>query len=306
VDAHFFSLLLAAAIGLAAPLLFAALGELVSETAGVINIELEGMMLAGAFCGVYGAFVSNNIVVGFVVAAIGGLLIGAIHGLVCFVFRASQVVSGIVLNIFVLGLTTYGLATVFGSNLTKSVATLPELRIPLLADIPVVGSAFFSQNAMVYVVFLLVPALWWALDRSSIGLSLKAAGERPAAAESLGVRVHLVRWGALLFCGALAGIGGAQLTLAGLGAFTQNVTAGRGFIALAAVVFGRWRPMGTMVAVLLFALADAFQIRAQALGIRIPYQFLVMLPYLVTIVALAGLIRRMRPPSALGVNFERE
>jgi general nucleoside transport system permease protein len=155
-------------------------------------------------------------------------------------------------------------------------------------------------------VFLLVPALWWALDRSSVGLALKAAGERPAAAESLGVRVHLVRWGALLFCGALAGIGGAQLTLAGLGAFTQNVTAGRGFIALAAVVFGRWRPMGTMVAVLLFALADAFQIRAQALGIHIPYQFLVMLPYLVTIVALAGLIRRMRPPSALGVNFERE
>jgi general nucleoside transport system permease protein len=306
MDAHFISLLLAAAVGLAAPLLFAALGELVSETAGVINIELEGMMLAGAFCGVYGAFVSHNIVVGFVAAAIGGLLIGAIHGLACFVFRASQVVSGVVLNIFVLGLTTYGLATVFESNLTKSVATLPDLRIPLLADIPVVGSAFFSQNAMGYVVFLLVPALWWALDRSSVGLALKAAGERPAAAESLGVRVHLVRWGALLFCGALAGIGGAQLTLAGLGAFTQNVTAGRGFIALAAVVFGRWRPMGTMVAVLLFALADAFQIRAQALGIHIPYQFLVMLPYLVTIVALAGLIRRMRPPSALGVNFERE
>lgn len=306
MDAHFISLLLAAAVGLAAPLLFAALGELVSETAGVINIELEGLMLAGAFCGVYGAFVSHSIVVGFVAAAVGGLLIAAIHGLVCFVFRANQVVSGVVLNIFVLGLTTYGLATVFESNLTKSVATLADLRIPLLADIPVVGSALFSQNAMVYVVFLLVPALWWTLDRSSVGLVLKAAGERPAAAESLGVRVRLVRWGALLFCGALAGTGGAQLTLAGLGAFTQNVTAGRGFIALAAVVFGRWRPMGTMLAVLLFAVADAFQIRAQALGIHIPYQFLVMLPYLVTIVALAGLIRRMRPPSALGANFERE
>ncbi|HZO96985.1 MAG TPA: ABC transporter permease [Gaiellaceae bacterium] len=306
MDRHFVSLLLVSAVGLAAPLLFAALGEVVSETAGVINIELEGMMLAGAFCGVWGAFESGNVAVGFLAAAAGGILVAGAHGVVCFVFRANQVVSGVVLNVLVLGLTTFGLAVVFESNLARQVSTLENLRIPGLASVPVVGRAFFDQDAGVYAAFLLVPVLWFVLNRTALGLALKAVGERPQAAESLGLRVNPMRWAALLACGALAGVGGAQLTLAGLGAFTQNVTAGRGFIALAAVVFGRWRPVGTMAAVLLFAVADALQIRAQALGIHIPYQFLVMLPYLVTILALAGLVRRMRPPAYLGVNYQRE
>jgi simple sugar transport system permease protein len=305
MGSDFVPLLLAATLALAAPLLFAAMGELVSETAGVINIELEGMMLAGAFCGVWGASASGQVSVGFLAAAAGGALVGVVHGLLCFVFRANQVVSGVVLNVLVLGLTTFGLAVVFESDLTRSVSTLGDLRIPLLADIPWLGDALFKHDLGVYAALLLVPAVWWLLNRSVVGLALKSVGERPEAAESLGVRVNLVRWGALLFCGAAAGIGGGELTLAGLGAFTQNITAGRGFIALAAVVFGRWRPVGTMIAVLLFALADALQIRIQALGYHVPYQFLVMLPYLVTIVALAVLVRRMRPPAALGVNYER-
>jgi general nucleoside transport system permease protein len=301
----FLTLLLVAGVGLAAPLLFAAMGELVSENAGVINIGLEGMMLAGAFCGVWGAHVSGSVAVGFLSAAAGGVVVAAAHGVICLVFRANQVVSGVVLNVLVLGLTTFGIAVVFGSNLSRSVATLSNVRIPLLADIPVVGPALFDQDVGVYVAFALVPALAWVLKRTALGLALKAVGERPAAADALGIRVELVRWCALLFCGVAAGIGGAELTLAGLGAFTQNVTAGRGFIALAAVVFGRWRPLGTMVAVLLFAIADAFQIRAQALGIHLPYQFLAMLPYLVTVVALAGVVGGMRAPAALGTNYER-
>jgi ABC-type uncharacterized transport system permease subunit len=303
---HFVTLLLAAAVTLAAPLLFAALGEVISENAGVINIELEGMMLVGAFCGVYAAYSSTSVVVGFLAAAAGGLFVAALHGLVCLVFRANQVVSGVVLNILALGLTNYGLVVLLGSNAAVSVGTLRPMRIPGLADIPVLGPVLFDQNVMVYLAVLLVPAGWWLLSRTGFGLAVRAAGERPLAADSLGVRVSLTRWCALLCCGALAGVGGAQLTLAGLGAFTQNVTAGRGFIALAAVVFGRWRPLGTLSAILLFALADAFQIRAQALGIHVPYQFLAMLPYLVTILALALLVRRMRPPSQLGVNFVRE
>jgi simple sugar transport system permease protein len=299
----FLTLLLVAGVGLAAPLLYAALGELVSETAGVINIGLEGMMLAGAFCGVWGAFVSGSVAVGFLAAAAGGMVVAAVHGVVCLVFRANQVVSGVVLNVLVLGLTTFGIAVVFGSNLSRSVATLPTLRIPLLADIPIAGPALFQQDIGVYAVFLMVPLLVWVLRSTPLGLALKAVGERPESAASLGVRVTALRWGALLFCGLAAGVGGAQLTLAGLGAFTQNVTAGRGFIALAAVVFGRWRPVGTMVAVLLFATADAFQIRAQALGIHVPYQLLAMLPYLVTVVALA-FVRGMRAPAALGVTPE--
>ena len=159
---------------------------------------------------------------------------------------------------------------------------------------------------MVYAAFAAIPAVWWMLNRTTTGLQLDAAGERPEAAESLGVSVPRVRWAALLACGCLAGIGGGQLALAGVGFFTQNMTAGRGFIALAAVIFGRWRPLGTAVAVLLFAVADAVQIRAQALGIDIPSQFLVMLPYVVTLVALTGLLRRMRPPAALGVNYAHD
>jgi simple sugar transport system permease protein len=303
VNSHFFAQLLVATVALATPLLLAALGELVSETAGVINIELEGMMLCGAFAAVWAAHATGSVVVGFLAAAGGGLFLAAIHGILCLFFRANQVVSGIVLNIFALGLTSFLLATALGPT-TSPVATLHPLRVPVLADLPGVGKAFFNQNVVVYAAYLLIPCVWFLLNRSPLGLALKAAGERPAAAESLGVRVSVTRWLALAVCGLLAGIGGGLLALAAIGFFTDNMTAGRGFIALAAVIFGRWRTFGTAGAVLLFALADAFQIRVQALGIvHIAPQFLVMLPYLVTLIALAGLMRRMRPPSALGVNY---
>lgn len=263
-------------------------------------------MLVGAFTGIWGAYLSGSVWVGFIAAGLGGLVIALIHGVTCFVFLANQVVSGVVLNILALGLTTFGLDAVFGATLNRSVGTLQRIRIPVLADIPFVGPALFSQRLTVYLVLLLVPATWWLLNRTSVGLALKSAGERPDAAEALGVRVMRVRWVALMSCGVLAGIGGGQLTLAGLGFFTPNVTAGRGFIALAAVVFGKWNPVGAAAAVVLFATANAFQIRAQALGIDLPYQLLVSLPYLATLVALAGLLRRMRPPAALGINYQPE
>lgn len=306
MSAEFLTLLLAAGVGLSAPLLFAAVGELISETAGVINIQLEGMMLVGAFCGVLAGTQTGSIVAGFVGAAAGGVALASLHGLICFTFRGNQVVSGVLLNVLALGLTTFGLIAILGNNAGRAVATLDTVEIPLLSSLPVVGPAFFRQNVMVYVAFLLIPVVWYLLRKTATGLALRAAGERPLAAESLGVRVNVTRWAALLTCGALAGIGGAQLVLAGLGAFTQNVTAGRGFIALAAVVFGRWRPVGTMAAVLLFAIADAFQVRAQALDIDVPYQFLVMLPYVMTIVGLVVMTGRARAPLSLGVNFVRD
>jgi simple sugar transport system permease protein len=306
VDERFLTLLLAAAVGLSAPLLFAALGELISERAGVINIGLEAMMLSGAFAGVFGAQLAGNPWLGFPVAALGGVIVAAIHGVLCFRFGANQVVSGVVLNILALGATTFLLSALLSTATSRAVPDIEALPIPVLSAIPVVGPALFDQNPMVYVAFLLVGFLWWALRRTSAGLAISAAGERPEAAASLGVDVRLVRWLALLSCGVLAGIGGGLLALAGLGFFTQNMTAGRGFIALAAVVFGRWQPIGTAVAVLLFAIADAFQIRAQALGIGIPYQFLVILPYVVTLLALALFQRRMRPPSALGIDYRPE
>lgn len=304
MNEQFISLLLVAAVLLSAPLLTAALGELISEVAGVINIQLEGMMLMGAFTAMVGAFISHSIVIGFAAAALGGLFIATLHGTICLVFRVNQVVSGVVLNLLALGITTFGLEVIFGSNFNRSVPTLDKVAIPGLSSLPLIGQAFFNQPISVYAVFLAVPLLWWVLNRTVIGLALRATGERPEAADALGVRVQRVRWLALLACGALAGLGGAQLTLVGLGFFTQNVTAGRGFIALAAVIFGRWSPFGTAAAVLFFAMTDAFQIRAQALGIHAPYQLLVALPYLATLIALAGLLRGMRPPAALATNYE--
>jgi simple sugar transport system permease protein len=300
------SLFLVAAVALAAPLLYAAMGEVVSERSGVINIGLEAMMLTGAFCGVWGAYLWSSVWLGFMAAAVGGLLIALLHGVTCFAFRANQVVSGVVLNILALGLTSFGLEAVFGTSLNRSVGTFERISIPFLSDLPVIGDALFDQTVTTYLAILLVPTIWWMLNRTAVGLALKASGERPHAAEALGVRVMRVRWSALMACGVLAGAGGGQLTLAGLGFFTPNVTAGRGFIALAAVVFGKWNPVGTAGAVLLFASADAFQIRAQAIGIDLPYQLLVSLPYLATIIALAGLLRRMRPPAGLGLNYEPE
>lgn len=299
------SLLLVAGVGLAAPLLWAAMGELVSEIAGVINIELEGMMLSGAFCGVLGAHISGNLVVGLLFASMGGVLFAVVHGVVCFVFDANQIVSGVVLNVLALGATAWALSVVFPAK-HVSVHTVGPLRIPGLSDIPVVGAALFDQNWLVYLGGLLVPASWWFLNRTAAGLRVQAAGERAEAAESLGVDVVKVRWLALLGCGVLAGIGGAQLTLAGVGTFTTDITAGQGFIVLAAVVFGRWKPLGTLVAVMVFGIAEALSIRGQALGIHIPTELLLMLPYVVTVLAVAGMVRRMRPPTQLGVNFQRD
>jgi ABC-type uncharacterized transport system permease subunit len=295
-------LLFAATIAFAAPLIFAAIGELISEKAGVINIELEAMMLAGAFCGVWAAVDSGSLAFGFIGAALGGIMVAFAHGLLCFVFRAEQVVSGVVLNILVLGLTTFGIGPIFGSNVGRTTPTLSPVEFPYLSTTPLIGRLLFSYTATVYVAFLLVPAAWWLINRTKLGLALQAAGEAPEAALSMGIKVRRLRWLALMVCGALAGIGGSQLTLAGLGAFTQNVTAGSGFIALAAVIFGGWRPLGTLPAVLLFTLVQAIQVRAQALGIHLPYQFLIMAPYVVTILALAVFAGRSRPPRALGSN----
>jgi simple sugar transport system permease protein len=291
--------LLAIAVASSAPLIFAAMGELVSERAGVINIQLEGMMLVGAFAAVWAALTSGSLIIGFLGGAAAGLALASLHGLLCLVFRAEQVVSGIALNILALGLTTYALKPVIGSAAAASAPTLAKLPLPFLSEIPLIGSVLFNQNPMVYAAYALVVGTSLVLMRTTWGLSVRAVGESPTAAVSLGIDVTRTRWVAVLICGVLAGIGGAQLTLAGLGAFTQNVTAGRGFVALAAVVLSRWMPVPTLFAVLLFTLTEALQVRAQLLGIDVPYQFLVMAPYLITVLAIA-FARGGRAPGSLG------
>lgn len=299
------TLLLAGAIALMVPLLYAALGELISELSGSINISLEAMMLMGAFSGYLAAAATGSVWAGYGGAAAGGILVAAVQGVLSLICEANQIVTGVVLNILVLGATTFGLSMAVAGGLPRTVETLPVLKIPLIRHIPVIGPALFEQNVMVYVALLLVPMAFYFLNRHPLGLTLRAAGDRAAAAEALGIPVRRARMFALLACGGLAGIGGGQLVLATLGAFAPNVTAGRGFIALAAVVFGGWRVLGTVGAVTIFGLADTLQLRAQALGIEVPYQFLVMAPYLVTVVALVVLGKRARAPLDLGTTHVR-
>ncbi len=201
----------------AAPLLFAALGELISERAGVLNINLEAMMLGGAFCGVWAASLTASLLAGFIGAALAGIAIATLHGVLCIALRAEQVVSGVALNILVLGATTYAAGAIFGSDASRSVQTLSVWPVPFLSELPVIGRILFEQTAMTYVAFLLIPLVWWILNRTVAGLALQAVGEQAAGATSMGINVHGVRWMALLACGALAGIGGGQLTSGGSG-----------------------------------------------------------------------------------------
>ena len=302
---NFTTLLLAAAVTLAVPLILAALGEAISENAGVLNIELEGMLLMGAMGGVLGAWWTGNAGVGYVVGAACSVALGIVHGYVCIGLGANQAVSGVVLNILALGVTSYVFATTLG-DITSSVAQVPEFTIPGLSSLPLVGEVLFDHDVGVYLTFALVPMVAWVMSRTRVGLAVTAAGEDHASAAALGIQVNRVRWGALITCGLLAGAGGAQLSLAGLGFFTPNMTAGRGFIALAAVILASRRAWLVTAALLAFATADALSIRAQALGIDIPFQLLAMLPYVLTIVALIVFGARTRIPSSLGLSYEED
>ena len=298
------TLIVDSGLSLAAPLLFASAGELISETAGVINIELEGMMLTGAFAGVIAALYSHNVLMGFAAAAVAGMAVALLQGFLCFIFGVNQVVAGIVLNILVLGGTSYGIDAILANSVNRSAPTLHPLNIPGFSHLPFVGHVVFDQNIGVLIALVLVVVVWLFL-RSAFGLPLKAVGESPAAADALGVSVGVTRWLALVVCGALAGIGGGQLALGSLGVFTPDMTAGAGFIALAAVIFGRWNAFGTAAAVLLFAVTEAFAIQAQTLGIHVPYQLFASLPYLVTVLALALGGSGSLGPRGLGVNYEK-
>jgi ABC-type uncharacterized transport system permease subunit len=299
--------IMAATVSQGVPLLWVGLGELISERAGVLNIGIEGMMLMGAFGGVMGALLSGSVLAGLLSAAAASLLIAVMHGVICLRFKADQVVSGIMLNIFALGASTF-LAQLFLTIRGGEVEIgLPRLPLPLLHRVPLAGPVLFNHNILTYLGLLMVGGVSYVLFRTRSGIVIRAAGEDPHTAYSLGYRISSIRWAALMCTGVMAGIGGAHLSLGELGFFTENMTAGRGFIALSAVIFGRWKPLGCLLAVMLFGFADALQISVQALGIlRIPPQFLAMMPYVVTIAALAIFTRRMRPPAALGKPFTEE
>jgi general nucleoside transport system permease protein len=300
-----FGTLLASTIRNATPLIFAALGGMFSERSGVVNIGLEGLMLISAFAGVVGAFLSGSALVGLGFGLAAGLVFALIHALMCITFEADQIISGTAINLLALGGTGFLMVLIFGSGGTSPrVSGFKEVAIPLLSDIPLIGPALFIQSLLVYLMYLLIPITWFVVFRTPFGLRLRATGEVPEAVDTAGVSVARMRYYGVALSGLLAACGGVYLSMGILSAFTENMTTGRGFIALAALIFGRWNPIGAAGAALLFGLGLA--VTFQAPQDVIPLEFIQMLPYVLTIVALAGFGGRAIAPAAIGRPYRKE
>jgi ABC-type uncharacterized transport system permease subunit len=289
-----------ATIRTAAPLALAALGEVIVERAGIINISLEGTILAGAFGALVGA-THGGVTEGFAVGVAAGIALAAIFAAFTVWLRADQIITGIAVTLLAVGVTGSLYRVMFGvMGAALSIRTSGPYAVPGLASIPIVGEALFHQPPVTYALYLLFPGLTWWLYRTHRGLSLRAVGESPTAAQAAGIHVDRVRWGAILFGGAMGGVAGAMLVLAQAGTFVEGMSAGRGFIAIAIVVLGRWHPLGVGAAALVFGAATALQFLLQALGFNAPYQLFLALPYLLTLAVLAGVAGKIRAPAALG------
>ncbi len=291
---------LVAAVGIATPLALAATGETLTERSGVVNLGVEGAMLFGALGGAIGATLAGP-AAGLGLGVLAGVLVAALFAAVAIGAGANQIITGTAVTLVSVGMTGTIYRQFYGpSGVGLSLPTLPALAIPGLSAVPIVGPAFFLQPITTYLAIGLIPLTWFVLFRTRFGLALRAAGEDPAAARAAGVSVRWTRVVAVLAGGACAGLAGATLVLAQVGTFTERMTAGRGFIAIAIVVLGRWNPVGAGLAALLFGLATALQFALQAAGLDVPYQFFLMFPYLLTLIALAGAVGRVKAPAALG------
>ncbi len=291
---------LAAAVRVATPLLLAATGETVTERAGVINLGLEGMMLAGALAATLGA-TSAGPWTGLVLAVLAGMLLAAAFAAIAIGARADQIIAGTALTLGAVGLTGTVYRQAYGTGgAGLALPTLGPVPIPGLADLPLVGPALFDQPVPTYFALMALPVAWWVLFRTRAGLMLRATGEGAAMARAVGVRTRLVRTIATIVGGGFAGLAGATLVLAQVGSFAERMTAGRGYVAIAIVVLGRWHPAGVAIASLLFGAATALQYVFQSLGLSVPYQLFLMLPYALTLLALAGAVGRVRAPADLG------
>ena len=298
---------LEASVRLGIPLALAAMGETITERSGVINIGLEGSLIAGALGGALGALAIGGPGGGIVVGALAGALVARIFAGVAVGLGTDQSSTGTAITLGGLGFTGSIYQSRFGTTGTAlTLPTLSSVPIPLLSDIPIIGSALFNQAPTTYFTYLLAPALWYFVYRTEWGLELRAVGEEPDAAAAAGVRVKQSRFWATVFGGALAGIAGAHLALAHAGTFAENMSAGRGFIAIAVVVLGRWNPLLVLLAALFFGAASALQFQAQTLGLDVPYQLFLAFPYLLTLLALAGWVGKSRAPASLALPWPKE
>lgn len=300
--------LLNGAVLLSIPMIFGSMGGLLCERSGVVNIAIEGQLLLGAFSAVLVGSITQNPWAGFVAAMLGGMLVSALLAFFSIKYLVDQVIVGVVVNVLVSGLTGFLFARVLEPNAAtlNSAPKLPVTKIPGLAEIPVLGPVLFNQSVLVYIMYLVVGLIWFALNKTKWGLRTRAVGEHPKAADTLGVNVNRLRTTNVLLAGAVAGMGGAFFTLVSVSSFNSDMTAGQGYIALAALIFGRWTPIGALSAALLFGFSLNLQFVLSILGTSVPTELLAMLPYLVTIFAVAGLVGRSRGPAAVGKPYIKE
>jgi general nucleoside transport system permease protein len=298
--------LLAQSLRLATPIALGALAGLLCERCGVINIGIEGMMLTAACLGFIVALYTSNTWIGLGMAVLVGCVMAAGHAILAIHGSVDQIISSTVLNIFAVGITGFLRRAVLLQNPRSAPAVFSAWPIPFVSDIPVLGQIFFRHQPLVYTTWLLVGLVHVLLFYTTWGLRTRAVGEYPRAADTLGVDVYTVRYGNVIASGILAGLAGAWFSLETVGTFDDMMTGGKGFIALAAMIFGKWRPCGAFGGALLFGFVDALQIKLQIVGVNVPYQFLGMTPYIVTMVVLAGFIGRAVPPAAVGQPYERE
>ncbi len=298
---------LSSLIMLSTPTLIAALGIVFSERAGIVNIGTEGMMLMGALAGVIGSMMTGSVWLGALIAMLVSMLFAAIFALFTVVVKADQTVIGTGMNILASGLTITVNRAVFGASTSPPrIDVFGKTAIPLLSQIPVAGEVLFNQPVPVYIAFLLVPVAWFVMFRTNTGLKLRAVGENPRACDTVGINVARTRFMSVLYSGLMAGFAGAFVSMGQMSFFTENMIAGGGFMALAAVVFGNYTPFGVMGAALVFGASNALKFQLQAWSTGIPSQFLVMLPYIITILALCGLIRRSNKPASSAIPYVKE
>lgn len=295
--------IISSGIRLATPYLYASIGETFSQRSGVYNLGVEGQMLMGAFAAFYIVIKTGSLWGGVLAAMIVGAIMGLAMAFVTVNLQAEQGISGIGFYLFGLGMSNLLFQKMVGT--VETVQGFPKIYIPGLSDIPGLGEILFNHNILVYIAFLLVPIAWFVLNKTTLGLKIRAVGENPDAADSLGVSVSRIRYFTIILGGTLAGLSGASLSIALLNVFQQNMTSGQGFIAVALVYFGAWRPWGVLWGALLFSMVNSLQLWIQVLGIPIPSEIALMMPYVLTILVLVISVSRVRSPSALSKPFER-
>lgn len=297
--------LIAGSVTLAVPLVFGSLSGVLCERVGVVNIAIEGQLLGGAFTAAIVASMTHNAFIGLLAAAVAGAVVSMVLALFSIKYLVNQIIVGVVLNVLVSGVTGFLFSTVMQANKAQfnSPPGLDVIDIPVLSAIPIIGPILFRQSLVGYLMYVAVAVVWVGLFKTRWGLRVRAVGEHPQAADTLGINVNATRFWNVTLGGAVAGIGGSFFTLVAIDSFTKEISGGRGFIALAALIFGRWNPVGAFFAALLFGFADNLQSIVTIIGTPVPSQFMAMLPYLVTVLAVAGLVGKSRGPAASGIPY---